>query len=721
MNYTVNMLISWKTDGESIKTERVLWIHKGWMYVIDINNNGLPYLRNITDVEDALSTGAAAINEYDPSMVIVNEDDIPLKYKEKRDKAWGFIKKLVEDEPRIYQAQCRRQLIKEVTAKNDVSETGIIKYLKKYWKKGKTPNALLPNYDACGGRNKEKSAGEAKRGRPRKYNDIEGKGINVTEDVKKIFRVAINKFYYTTAKNSLVLTYELMRKEYFAEGYKIENGIKVPIIKPQTQIPSFGQFQYWFQKERNIKKEITSRYSSKKFLKQYRAITGNATDGIVQPGIYEIDCQIGDVYLVSRYNRNWVIGRPAIYAVIDKFSRLICGIYIGLESGSYVGAMMALLNAATDKVGFCKQYGIEITEEDWPVHHLPEVIIADRGELISGNVDNLINMLNIKVRNTPSHRADLKSLVERFFGLTNERVKPFLPGVVELEGSGRERGDPDYRTKAKLDLYQFTQVVIKSVLYHNNHHHLYNYKREEAMVQDNITCIPIELFRWGIANRGGALRSVAEDTIKLALMPSETAVVTAKGIKFKDMYYASTSMLKGQDFIRARANGTWRVKVSYDPRDLNYIYVYGETSNDFEKCFLLDANSRYRDRMQEEIDYLLEVEKIGQKKSKDSVMQAKTQLITEIQEIVKQAENDFIQETETVESSRKRIKDIRHNRRLEKELNRKNEVFNIDENINKAKEVDSSEDHIQDMEEQESFQLLLKKQMEGLHGNGNNT
>ena len=62
------------------------------------------------------------------------------------------------------------------------------------------------------------------------------------------------------------------------------------------------------------------------------------------------------------------------------------------------GAIMALLNAATDKVKFCKQYGIEIEEKDWPVHHLPETIIADRGELEGGNIENLINTLNIKVQ-----------------------------------------------------------------------------------------------------------------------------------------------------------------------------------------------------------------------------------------------------------------------------------------------------------------------------------
>lgn len=714
MDYSINTLINWNINEGNLKVERILWIGEGWMYVIDVNNNDLPYLRNVLEVQDAIVSGTATLSNDDPYMIVVNEDDLPYKHKEKRDKAWEIIKKLVIDEPKIYQSQYRMQLISKVAQEAGVSKTGIIKYLKKYWKRGKTPNALLPDYNLCGGRNKEKKAGEAKRGRPPKYMEEFGEGVNVTEDIKKIFRISVNKYYYTTAKNSLTLTYELMRKEYFAEGYKVENGVKVPIIKSQSQVPTFGQFRYWFNKERNIKKEITSRYSSKKYHKQYRAIIGNVGDGIMQPGTFEIDCQIADCYLVSRFNRDWIIGRPAIYACIDKFSRMIMGIYVGLESGSYAGAMMALLNAATDKVSFCKKYGIEISEEDWPAHYLPNAIIADRGELIGNNIDNLVNMLNIKVVNTPSYRADLKSLVERFFGLTNERVKPFLPGVVDLDG--RERGDPDYRVKAKLDLYQFTQVIIKSVLYHNNHYYLDNYRREEMMIQDNISCIPIELFKWGIANRGGSLRSVAEDTVKLALMPSDTAAVTAKGIKYRDMYYASTDMLKGQDFVRARTNGRWKVKISFDTRDMNYIYVHGD-NGDYEKCFLLDADSRYKDKSLEEIDYLLELEKIQQKKEKDKVAQAKTQLIDEIQEIVNQAKRDFIQEANQIDNNNQRIKNIRLNRKVEKELNRKSEKFELGDTA----EIEATDTIDIDTEEINGFELLLRKQKEGLRGNNNNS
>mgnify|MGYP000994313753 FL=1 len=389
---------------------------------------------------------------------------------------------------------------------------------------------------------------------------------------------------------------------------------------------------------------------------------------------------------------------------------MICGIYIGLESGSYTGAMMALLNATMNKVEYCKQYGIEIEEKDWPVHYLPETIIADRGELEGGNIENLINMLNIKVQNTPPYRADLKSAVERFFGLTNERVKPFLPGAVDLDG--RERGDKDYRLKAKLDLYQFTQIMIKCILYHNNYYHLDYYRRDEMMVEDDVPCIPTELWNWGIANRGGTLRSISEDIVKLALMPSDTAAVTEKGIKYKDMYYASSNMLKNDVFANARTNGRWRVKISYDPRNMNCIYVCGDNPKEYEKCFLTESSTRYKDKAIEEIEYLLAVERMQKEKSKDSVAQAKTKLIAEIEDIVKQADEDYKKETSTEESDRQRVKNIRGNRKVEKTARRAEESFKLGNNEG---DYDSSVFNEEDFEEgMNTLQLLFKRQKEVL-------
>lgn len=640
------------------------------------------------------------------------------KERQLRDRTWNLIGGIVTLEPHIYYRKERAKYVKAIAEKNNVSVKTIGNYLKKYWKNGKTKNALLPSFYLCGGKGKEKRVGSVKRGRPRQHAEIIGEGINVDENIKRIFHNAINKFYYSSAKHSLRLTYELMRKEYFSEGFKIENGVKVPILKPASEIPTFWQFRYWFEKERNIKKEISTRFSPKKYEHEYRPILGNSTVEAMGPGsIFQIDATLADVYLVSRYNRNWIIGRPIIYAIIDVFSRMVVGIYVGLEGPSWNGAMMAIANAASDKVNFCKEYGIEITEDDWPVHHIPEAILADRGELESKNAENLINGLHVKIMNTPPYRCDWKGIIEQYFRTVNLQYKSVVPGTVDP--NSRERGDRDYRLDAKLDIYQFTQIIIKCVLYHNNHHYLKNYNREEMMIADDVECVPREIWNWGIENRSGKLRNVPEDIVKLHLMPSDMATVTPRGIKFKNLYYGSPLMLKERWTEKARMNGTWKIEVCFDPRNMNYIYIKDKNGISFEKCYLLDHQERYKDKTLDEIQNLLALEKLEQKKNADSEAQAKAELITEIQRIVEEAQKAAVAAKDNGESDTKKKRSIRVNRDVEKLANREKEAFELKKELPKepASVVTFGNSEETKWEEEKQLKLLRKKQREALQKN----
>lgn len=711
----VNNLISWKQEEKIRCTERILWIgsYEDNAYVIDVNSNAIPFIRSVEDIKNEVIEGSAIIEANDGYIRIEEEENISEKDREKRDAAWEVIRDIIGLEPQIFFSRERKVLIEKVAAKYKVSEKTVLNYLKRYWKRGKTKNALLPDFYLCGGRGKEKAVNSTKRGRPRKNVEYVGTGVNIDEEIKKIFRVSINKFYNTSTQNSLMLTYQLMLKEYFSENYKIENGVKIPIIKPACQVPTFTQFKYWFEKERDIKKEIIGRMSSKKYQQKHRPILGNSTIEAMGPGsIYQIDATVGDVYLVSRFNRNWIIGRPVIYAVIDVFSRMVVGIYIGLEGPSMIGAMAALANTACKKVEFCKEYGININESDWPVHHLPETILADRGELEGKGIENLINGLQVKVSNTPPYRADWKGIVEQHFRVTNLRVKPFVPGAVDFEH--RERGDKDYRLNAKLDIYQFTQIIIKCVLYHNNHHYLKNYNKDEMMIADDIKCIPINLWNWGISNRAGKLRYIHEDIVKLHLMPSDSALVTAKGIKFKNLYYGSKSSLKEKWFEKARNRGSWKINICYDPRNLNYIYIKNFYGEEFEKCYLLEYQNSHRDKSLEEIEYLIAKDKIDAENTSHIELQSKIDLISEIESIVKEAEKSSDEEIENTYSDRKRIKGIKGNRKIEKMINRENEAFEL--GVDKTEVIVSTEENkeLEQKEEINDIDLLRKKLREGM-------
>ena len=103
--------------------------------------------------------------------------------------------------------------------------------MKRYWIRGKIVNALLPDYDRVVAGGKSGIPKGTKRGRPRKHADIVFDGINVDEEIKRIFRIAINRFYYSSAKHSLTMTYELMLKEYFNDGHRMVDGQCAPLWK----------------------------------------------------------------------------------------------------------------------------------------------------------------------------------------------------------------------------------------------------------------------------------------------------------------------------------------------------------------------------------------------------------------------------------------------------------------------------------------------------------
>ncbi|MBD2441547.1 Mu transposase C-terminal domain-containing protein [Nostoc sp. FACHB-110] len=690
----VNDLIEWIDESGNNFIERVLWIDEGYIiaFVYDINaKTGFPEAKKVSEIREAISDGHALKLKLDPWARIVRDEDLSPKEKELRDRAWQIISFIVTQEPSIYYRNYRGTLVQQVIEKYNAGRTEselvpitVYKYLRRFWQRGKNKNALLPDYANSGGKGKPKASGDKKRGRPRKYAQVSeiGIGRNVTEEDKRLFRFAIAKFYNNSKENFLTTAYDLMIKEYYAEDFYYDsNGVKKSILISPDKRPTFTQFKYWYEVEQtDIRKTIISRKGSRKYALENRAITGTSQLETIGPGSrYQIDATIADVYLVSLYNRNWIIGRPVIYVIIDVFSRMITGVYVGLEGPSWTGAMMALANATTEKVKFCREYGIEISEDEWPCKHIPDTILGDRGELAGMKVETLIPNLNIRIENAAPYRADWKGLVERQFRIIHGYVKPFVPGYIDTDF--RQRGGHDYRLDGRLNIDEFTKIVIFLILQHNNHDYLIDYARDEMMITDDINPIPSELWQWGITNRSGRLRTSPEDIVKLNLMPTEKATITARGIKFKGMYYTCEKARKEFWFEKSRSSllskSEKSLNVSYDIRQPNFIYLRSPNGREFEKGWLLESQQRYLGKNFYDIDYLLAYEKLQNQKNQGTRLQAKADLIANIESIVGQAKEETEAVLDDTISNRQKVSGIRQNRADEKNARRKNEAFEL--------------------------------------------
>ncbi|MEA5498335.1 MAG: Mu transposase C-terminal domain-containing protein [Limnoraphis robusta] len=439
------------------------------------------------------------------------------------------------------------------------------------------------------------------------------------------------------------------------------------------------------------------------------------------PGFrYQIDATVADVYLVSKYQRDWIIGRPVIYVIIDVFSRMIVGVYIGLEGPSWLGAMMALANSVTDKVAFCQEFGITITEEQWPCHHIPECILGDRGELAGMTVETMIPNLQIRIENAAPYRADWKGLVERHFRVIHDRVKPFLPGFIDKDF--RQRGARDYRLDSRLDLDQFTEVILEIILYHNSHE-LKTYNRDKDMIADDVAPIPIELWKWGIINRSGRLRTINEDLIKLNLMPTGKAIITERGIRFKSMHYTCEKAIKEMWFEKARSQmlspSEKSLQISYDPRRMDIIYLPSPDGRDFEKCYLQDPDERYANRTIYDVEYLLAYEELQRKKREGQQLQNEVDLMAKIESITRRAEQQTEKHQDKSQSNLQKTSGIREHRAQEKAQRREVEAFELakEEKPSPSKETSDTTPESNPSNSPKSFQpshldLLARKRKE---------
>ncbi|EES49792.1 Mu transposase C-terminal domain-containing protein [Clostridium botulinum] len=663
-------------DDENGERIRIIDIIEGYVYLVNIDAaTSVPRKELLKVIEEEID-GEKLIIIKDPFSKIINEKELSEPQINKRNVAWEFIEKYWEiNKYELLEKKHRENKLMEIANMSGLRLLNVKRIFSRYWQRGMNKNALLPDYINSGGKGKEKKLSDLKVGRPAKadYLGDSIEGINITDDVKKHVQFVINKYYRNGKKISLKEAYTLMLRDFYSDVYRENNEIK-HIVWENERIPKYNQFYYWFKKFEDVKKDIVLRDSDKEFNLNHRPLLSNSTIETDGPGTrFQIDATIADVYLVSSLNTKRIIGRPIVYAIIDVYSRLITGIYVGLEGPSWLGAMMALDNMVADKVEFCKKYGIDITEEQWPSKHLPDIIIADRGEFEGYSPENLINNLNVKIENTSPYRGDLKGIVERNFRILNTKLKHKTPGAIQKEF--RKRGDKDYRLDATLTLEAFTRIYINIVLHHNRSL-IEKYPVEKEILEDDILPIPIQLWKWGIENKKGRLKTVDRDVLRLNILPRGKASVSRAGIKFKGLSYSSNKAISQQWFIKPTARS---IDIVYDPRNVNKIYIPHDNGLGYEECYLLETCNQYKNCLLEEIIFNQELLVELKEKHLREQNQSNIDLEKEIEKIVKESGIEKAKELDFGESKNKQLKGIRRNRIIEKEMNRETEALKIGE------------------------------------------
>lgn len=638
---------------------RMLWSNPQAVFWIDIDDAGaLPQVSAKSDFEHLLARAdLKAIT--DPYLHIsMTPPKAGSKAEQVQQKAWDAIRGIVKLEPNIYQRAARGRLITQVMEETQATKQTVYRWLRRYWQFGKCENALSARYDLCGGLGKPKVIDKKRNGRIRTRNP--GQGVPITEQIKTLFRVVIQKSYLNESKYDFDYSYNQLLIAY---------GVKIPASPEDLiDVPTERQFKYFFQKEYTSIEVTKKREGEINYLKDFSPSLGTSTAEVPGPGyLYQIDATIADVYLVSEQDRTEIIGRPTMYFVVDVFSRAIVGMYIGLENPSWVSAMEALGNAMSDKVAYCAEYGIEIMPDLWPMQGLPEHIIGDKGEMLGRHVEVLSKAFHVEIQNAPAYRADWKGIVERFFRTIQVKMKPFVEGYVTKNPIGKKRHGADYRQDGILTLKEFTKMMIKIVLHYNNDHEVRTYDIDSG-IPKKLPANPLLLWNWGIEYRTGLLRRSEPELVKVNLLPHTTATVTAQGLKLFGCYYSCKQALEW-GWFEENYRGPRTVTVAYDLYSTNMIYLRpSESYAEFIPANLTSRSRAYADITVWELWMFQDVRLDVAATSKLKKRAGSVNLVSDLQQIKEESKQHQPPYTKTEKSQR--TKGITENKRNERQYER---------------------------------------------------
>lgn len=441
-------------------------------------------------------------------------------------------------------------------------------------------------------------------------------------DDEKVFRWAINKYYFTAHKNSLKTCYTYMLKEKYCDekGRLIEG------------YPSYNQFRYFFSKYKKMQTFYISRNGMKDYQRNHRPLLGDKMmEYSNHVGIGEIDSTICDIHLVDDCGN--YIGRPILTIMTDAFSRYIYGYSLTLEGGTY-SLRNLLLNCISAKKEWCREFGIMIDKEDWDIDKLPGTIVSDMGAEYQSKAFSQITELGISLVNLPPLRPELKAVVERSFQLLQQSIKPSLVDFGYVDKAAGQRLAKDYRKNACLTLKDYEKVIIYSILFNNNKRVLEDYPYTEEMLTEKIAPHPKDIFSWGRKQDGVNLIPISSKKLIMTLLPRTKAKFSRKGLLVFGLRYDS----KERNFTEEYLSNKDAV-VAYNPDNADMVYL-------FQKGRLTEfqlIESRFMGKSFEETEQMLEMQRELVKSASSENLQGRIDLTSNIEIIIgNTAKNDNI-------------------------------------------------------------------------------
>ncbi|WP_061007916.1 DDE-type integrase/transposase/recombinase [Vibrio sp. CUB2] len=544
---------------------------------------------------ESISSHEAKKTQYKlPAHLMVDEENLSEEYIARRDKNYDLIEGVIFDQSFIFDYATKKRFPKlsEHARKLGVDRKSLARLLTLYWRNGQDKMALLPAFANSGGFGREKVPTTKPLGAPKQPRTIavdRAAKYIVCNDDKKKFKKALKKYYLKEAGLTLAKTYKNLLKDSYSKEIRQAGVMGRPPL-----VPTEKQFSYWRTKLFSKEQIIKQRTSENDYLRNKRGVLGSITDRSYLPGThFEIDATVADVHIVSELKPEEVLGRPTIYIVADRASRMIVGMHVSLYHASWRAARQALTNAFLPKSDYCKSFGIDIEDSEWPCAHIPKELVCDNGEMIGVQPRKALTPMT-KLSFTPPYRPDCKGVVEKRFDILNKELLHDLLG--STRGGPVVRGNEDPRKVALYTLKEVTAELIKTVLEHNRSIFDDLAFASPLLIEHDLSPTPLNYWKIHLAKHRHDLQFARSDEVIARLLPSAEVSMTRSGIYFNGLYYSCAEVEELSLASVARSSGRWRLEARIDENTTNYIYVRLDKNKGFVRCDLLPRSRMFSDK-----------------------------------------------------------------------------------------------------------------------------
>lgn len=537
-----------------------------------------------------------------PAHLLVDEESIPEEHIVRRDRNYNLVKGIVSDRSFIfdYSTQRRSLQLAKYAKEVGVERKSVARLLSQYWRYGQNKMALLPAFSNSGGAGKERTPNSKPLGAPKQPRTIaveRAAKYIVREKDKCHFKKAIKKYHLKESGLSLAKTYDNLLKDSYSKELAFAKA-----CERAPSVPTPKQFKYWYSKLFSQEQIIKGRTSENNYLRNKRGVLGSITDRSYLPGNhFEIDATVADVHIVSELGAQYVLGRPTIYIMADRASRMIVGMHVSLYHASWRAARQALVNCFLPKSAYCKSFGVNIEDSEWPCAHIPEELVCDNGDMIGVKPKDALTPMT-ELSFTPPYRPDCKGVVEKRFDILNKEVIHELSGTTR--GGQVIRGSRDPRKDAIYTLKEVTAEIIKAVREHNNSIFDNLAFSSPLLIENDLTPTPLNYWKIHISKHKHELQSANSDEVIARLLPSAKVSMTRSGIYFNGMYYTCLELEKLNLASVARSFGQWRLEARIDENTTNHIYVRLDRNKYFTRCHLLPRSRMLADKSMFESSFL---------------------------------------------------------------------------------------------------------------------